>query len=111
MTHNAAVIGNNENHNGVGTTDGSLDKVTQLAVAKKPKSPSRVDSLSVGAKRVARSGSLVERVEHVDGVSKTVIETTGSSDDGEEGGSSSSGERGGRKKQNENSPLLDGWRS
>lgn len=96
----AAAVGGSDNRNG-STMDGSLDRASQVAF----KSPARTDSLSVGTKRVARSGSLVERVEHVGGVPKTVIETTSSSDDeSSEGGSSDRGRK--RKKKTENTPLL-----
>lgn len=47
---------------------------------------------TLGIKRIAKSGSLVERVEHVGGVPKTVIETTANSDD--EGSVSSKKSRG-----------------
>jgi metal transporter CNNM len=54
-------------------------------------------------KRIARSGSLIERVEHVGGVPKTVIETTSSSeeDDGNESGGSA-----GKNGDGEARPLL-----
>ncbi|RPA96758.1 DUF21-domain-containing protein [Choiromyces venosus 120613-1] len=66
-------------------------------------------------KRIARSGSLVERVERVGGVHKTVIETTSSGDESGNGSESSgkkdkkdggSGRKGG---DGETRPLLGGW--
>ncbi|KAH0614769.1 uncharacterized protein H6S33_000405 [Morchella sextelata] len=101
MQQTAAVVGGNDNRNGT-PMDGSLDRVAQIAV----KTPTRTDSLSVGNKRVARSGSLVERVEHVGGVPKTVIETTSSSDDESSSGEGGSSDRGRRRKKTENTPLL-----
>lgn len=85
--------------------DGSLDHLTQLSVTRTPTA-----DLVLGKKRIARSGSLIERVEHVGGVPKTVIETTNNSDDEAEGGGKGRGRKrngggnGGGK--SENSPLL-----
>ncbi|KAG0136234.1 hypothetical protein HOY82DRAFT_550428 [Tuber indicum] len=80
---------------------------------------SRIKKLN---KRIARSGSLVERVEHVSGVPKTIIETTSSGSDGSGSGSESNGkEKNGREKKKrgakkggqvdngETTPLLGGW--
>lgn len=69
-------------------------------------------------KRIARSGSLIERVEHVSGVPKTVIETTSSGSDESGSGSESNGKekrRGkdrrwrGKGDDGETRPLLGGW--
>lgn len=93
----------NGNSNGM---DGSLDHLTQMSVARTPDA-----SAPQVKKRIARSGSLIERIEHViGGVPKTVIETTSSSD--EEAGANGRGRKrnGGSRKDegnnSENTPLL-----
>jgi metal transporter CNNM len=58
---------------------------------------------TLGIKRIAKSGSLVERIEHVGGVPKTVIETTVNSDDE---GSVSSKKSGSSGRDGERKPLL-----
>lgn len=65
-------------------------------------------------KRVARSGSLVEKKKTIGGVPKTVIETTsseeedgGAGEDGGEGGSDSG--KGKENSKGERSPLLKAW--
>lgn len=64
-------------------------------------------------KRVARSGSLVEKQKTSGGVPKTVIETTSSEEDGEAADVENNGGLGdGKGKENfngERSPLLKGW--
>lgn len=109
VTQNVTVVGDNAvngSDSAVNGLDGGVDYIPQLAVAKKPRTPTPVQ---MGAKRIARSGSLVERVEHVGGVPKTVIETTSSSDDEGEGSSESGrGRKRNGRVEDESSPLLGG---
>lgn len=83
--------------------------------------PDTEDTSRIGSakKRTVRSGSLVERVEHVSGVPKTVIETTSSGSEGSGSGSESNGKEkrrgkkdrkwGGKGDNGETRPLLGGW--
>lgn len=103
VVHAHAESGNSNGNGNGNSMDGSLDHLTQLSVARTPD-----PSVLLGKKRIARSGSLIERVEHViGGVPKTVIETTSSSDeeaDVKGRGRKRGGGRGGGN--SENSPLL-----
>lgn len=90
-----------ENGNGNGM-DGSLDRLTQLSVSRTAES-----GVLLGKKRIARSGSLIERVEHViGGVPKTVIETTSSSDEEVDPKGRGRKRGGGKGENSENTPLL-----
>lgn len=103
IKHAGETVGTHGNGNGNGNSmDGSLDHLTQLSVARTPDA----SGVLLGKKRIARSGSLIERIEHViGGVPKTVIETTSSSDDeGSVNGKGRQRKNGGG--DSENTPLL-----
>lgn len=104
IKHAGEPVGMHGNGNGNGngnSMDGSLDHLTQLSVARTPDT----SGVLLGKKRIARSGSLIERIEHViGGVPKTVIETTSSSDD--EGSVDGRGRKRNGGGNNENTPLL-----
>jgi len=101
------------------TSDPALLKKTNSKVEHE-EGPETENASRTGSakKRIVKSGSIVERVEHVSGVPKTVIETTSSGSDESGSGSESNGKEkrrgrgrkwGGKGDDGETRPLLGGW--